>query len=251
MQLLAGVLVLLLASSASAQPYRADPTTGGPTTPGRSTHDCNMAGNPVVNCGFETGDFTGWVATDMADPFFPLLVAAGGLSPGFGLFTSAPAEGTLAMVNGFDGAGPDVIVVAQDVTLPAGAMMEFDYRAGWDMMNFGGSTHDRVFSVEVEPAGGGPAMQTDVILVAQAGTIQLDTGPASATVDLSAFGGHHVRVSFEWFIPETFTGPAFFQLDNVQIMAAAPALPAEALATLAVVLALAASVLLRRRRNPA
>lgn len=43
-------------------------------------------------------------------------------------------------------------------------------------------------------------------------------------------------MSYEWLVPEGFTGPAFFQLDNVQIQAAAPALPAEALATLAAVL---------------
>ncbi len=129
--------------------------------------------------------------------------------------------------------------------------MEFDYRGGWDMMNFPGSTQNRVFSVEVEPAGGGPAMQTDVVLVAQAGTSQLDTGPASATVDLSAFGGQTVRVSFEWFVPEIYTGPAFFQLDNVQIMAGVPTMPAVAVAALAAVLLLVSLFLLRRRRPPA
>jgi hypothetical protein len=56
------------------------------------------------------------------------------------------------------------------------------------------------------------------ILTATAGTIEFDTGDATGVVDLSAFVGQTVRLSFDFFVPQNFTGPAFFQLDNVRIV---------------------------------
>ena len=245
-------LFCLLQARERLRRIRPTPRRETPSARSRSSHDCNLPGNPVVNCGFETGDFTGWVTQDMAIPFFRLGVFAGGVSPGFGLFASSPTDGAFAAINGFDGDGPGTIVYAQDMTLPPSPMLEFDYRCGWDMTIGAAATQDRVFTVEVEPSGGGAAMQTDVILVAKAGSTTLDTGPLSAMVDLSAFGGQSVRLSFEWSVPEFYTGPAFFQLDNVQIMAGVPTMPAVAVATLAAVLLLLVSLcLLRRRRGPA
>ena len=37
-------------------------------------HDCNFPANPIINCGFESGDFTGWITEDLSAPFFPLQV---------------------------------------------------------------------------------------------------------------------------------------------------------------------------------
>ena len=92
--------------------------------------DCeNSVSNPIQNCGFETGNFSGWVTQDLSDPLFPLQVGGAGLSPGFGLFTSDPPQGVFAALTGFDGNGPGTIRVAQDVVLPPGAdTLVFDYR---------------------------------------------------------------------------------------------------------------------------
>jgi len=91
---------------------------------------CNSSTNPLVNCGFETGDFTGWTVTDIAAPFLPAAVVGPGVSAGFGFFSTAPTEGAFASLNGFDGGGPDTIQYTQDVTLPADVFaMSFDYRA--------------------------------------------------------------------------------------------------------------------------
>ncbi len=157
-----------------------------------------------VNPSFETGDFTGWIAQDMAIPFNPLQVGA----------NWPPTDGSFAAYNGFDGGGPDTILLAQDVYLPANAnQLAFDYRAWWN----NGGTQDRVFTVEIEPFGGGAPMQSEAILVAQAGTFNGDTGDLQGSVDVSSFAGMWVRISFEWFIPEVFTGPAGFQLDNIRV----------------------------------
>ncbi len=36
-------------------------------------------------------------------------------------------------------------------------------------------------------------------------------------MSLAAFAGQTVFVRFLWNVPESFSGPAFFQLDNVSI----------------------------------
>jgi hypothetical protein len=179
---------------------------------------CDVPTNLLVNCGFEAGNFTGWVTSDLATPFFALTVGPAGQSPGFGFFTSNPSEGFLAALHGFDG-DPGTIQIGQDVqlpTLPAGGLpiqLTFDYRGAWNLTF--GATQNRTFEVRIEPSGGGSPRQTFPVLVAFAGEVMTDTGPRSQTLDLSAFAGQAVRVNFVWTIPESFTGPAFFQLDNV------------------------------------
>ena len=181
--------------------------------------NCEDLPNPVINCGFEFGSFRGWVTQDLSDPFFPLLVGGAGISPGFGLFTSDPPQGVFAALTGFDGNGPGTISVAQDVGIAPGATtLSFDYRCAWDLLNFG-ATLNRTFEVNIEPERGGAPLQTDVILTAVAGTTAIpDTGGnQTATVDVSGFAGQRVRISFDWIVPENFTGPAFCQVDNVFI----------------------------------
>ncbi len=175
----------------------------------------------IVNGSFETGDFSSWVTVDLNVPFFPMMVGPAGISPGFGFFLSNPTDGVFAALHGWDGDGPggppDAIKIAQDVVLPAGAAeIQFDYRAAWDKTF--GATLPREFRVDIEPFGGGPFLQRDVLLIAAPGTTMSDTGDLVGIVDVSSFAGMPIRISFEWTVPETFTGPAFFQLDNVQLI---------------------------------
>jgi hypothetical protein len=173
---------------------------------------------PIANCGFETGDFTGWVTQDLIDPFFSLKVGGAGLRPLISFFVSAPTQGVWAALTGFDGNGPGTIRVAQDVSLPPSSTeLTFDYRCGWSLAS--GATEDRTFSVNIEESGGGALLQSDLILTAQAGTIALphSGGNMKGVVDVSAFSGQTVRISFDWFVPQDFTGPAFCQLDNVSV----------------------------------
>jgi len=44
-----------------------------------------------------------------------------------------------------------------------------------------------------------------------------DTGNRSGFMLLNSFAGQTVRIVFLWTVPEDFTGPAQFQLDNVRI----------------------------------
>jgi hypothetical protein len=176
----------------------------------------------IVNGSFETGSFTGWATKDMAIPFVPLAVRGAGFTPGFGLFATAPTDGSFVADNGFDGCGPDTIAIWQDVSIPAGqeATLTFDWRVGWNL--FAGPTLNRRLDFLVEPGGGGTPLQTTNLVTTDfASNIVGDTGAQSSTFDLSAYQGSTIRVKFQATIPQCFTGPAHMQLDNVSLLAQA------------------------------
>lgn len=185
--------------------------------------DCDAPGNPIANCSFETGDFSGWITEDLPDPLFPLQVSGAGIDLGYGAFSSEPTHGDYAALHGFDGDGPGSMLIAQDVTLPPGVVtLEFIFRAAWDLLNYG-ALQNRQFLVTVEAAGGGPyLLQTTDILTALAGTEEADTGKVWSRVPMNDFAGRTIRILFRWEVPESFSGPGFFQLDNVFLRAHRP-----------------------------
>jgi hypothetical protein len=94
-----------------------------------------------------------------------------------------------------------------DLALHAGAPGEFRVDGSRTARCI--ATQDRVFRVHVQPFGGGPPLQTTVVFTAPATTCtNLDTGNLVGTVDISPFVNQAIRIVFEWFIPESFTGPA-------------------------------------------
>jgi hypothetical protein len=185
----------------------------------------------VANGSFETGDFSDWVTQDLLTPYVPLQVGGAGLSPlGFDFFRSAPTDGNFAALHGFDGDGPGIIRIGQDIAVTAdGNIIEFDYRAAWNLVSYCFGCLDRIFDVNIEVPGGGANLDSFNILTATAGTIELDTGDVTGVVDLSAFVGQAVRLSFDFLVPQDFTGPAFFQLDNIRVIGPPPCFAIDAI----------------------
>jgi uncharacterized protein YhjY with autotransporter beta-barrel domain len=95
-----------------------------------------------------------------------------------------------------------------------GSTLSFDYQAGWDLVPYG-ATQDRTFQVLLTPTFGGAPLASFLVLTAGAGTNVNNTGQLSWLMDLSAYAGQDIRLSFVWTIPQSFTGPALFDLDNV------------------------------------
>ncbi|MCA9712828.1 MAG: hypothetical protein KDK70_43775, partial [Myxococcales bacterium] len=112
------------------------------------------------NCGFETGDFTGWITADLRKPYLALSVVSGEQSDPEGLLTVMPIEGEFFVVTGFDGELSGAIELGQDLTLAAEppADLRFDYRAGWDLLTYDAMI-DRTLDVWIEPAGGGSPLE--------------------------------------------------------------------------------------------
>lgn len=198
----------------------------------------------IANGSFETG-FTSWITTDLASPHVSLAVRGNGYNSGFGFASTVATQGSYSASHGFDGGGPGTISMAQDIGTVdlSSAILSFDYRAGWNMLDYGGSTQARVFSVVLRPAGGGGVIAAFEILRANPATRVYDTGSLAGTVDLSAYVGTNARLSFESYIPQSFTGPAFMQLDNVKLTAAVPEPGSVLLCGIGL-----SSLLMRRRR---
>lgn len=215
---------------------------------------CDNAYNPLANCSFESGDFTGWTVKDIANPFMPAQVTLAGISFWGGFFTTAPTDGTYVSLNGFDGLGPDTIEYSQDITLPADAgALTFDYRGAWNMDRFcNNCVGSRIFTVQLQPSGGGAPFSSMHYLIAKPGELVNDTGALSGSFPLDFFKGRNVRIVFLWTIPEAFTGPAQFQLDNVNIIAGGapvtiPTLSTTGLTSLALLMLLLAYFGINRR----
>src|SRR5262249_45430527 len=145
----------------------------------------------LQNSSFENGDFTKWTTSSTFRPggqFFstPEVVGAG-VTAGFGFFATAPTDGNFAAFEGFDGDGPGMARIAQDIDIlnDRSATLEFDYRAAWDMLDFPGSTKARTFMVDIEPFGGGTPLRSIPVLMALPGTKNLDTGDVHFIVDVS------------------------------------------------------------------
>lgn len=212
------LLTVIIPIISYAQPYSSNITTGNAFDAPRNagTPECGSEVNPFVNCGFESGDFTGWTISDLSTPFVPLSVVAGGVDPGFGFFITAPSEGINAAYSGFDGDGPGRIEIAQDILVPSTAdTLTFDYRGAWDTTF--GATIDRSFDVEIQPSGGGAAIQTTTVLTVPFNVTNVDTGALMGSIDMSGYANQSVRVAFVMNVPETNTGPAALQLDNIAI----------------------------------
>jgi hypothetical protein len=188
--------------------------TGGAFRPGNASAATGT--ELLANGSFETGDFTGWGTKDMAVPLCAQAVAPAG-NPGCGyFFLSAPTDGLYSALNGFDGGGPDTIELWQDVAIPSGstATLTFDWRIAWYVCGT-----PRTFDVVVEPSGGGAALLSTNILTTDSACAPVDPGPMSASVDLSAFSGMAIRVKLVETVPENFTGPGQFEVDNVSLLA--------------------------------
>jgi hypothetical protein len=192
----------------------------------------------VVNGGFESGDLSGWTLTDNAwggfPPNLPMgsnVYGAGMVAPGgWPFFHSAPSEGSYAFLNVFDGP-PSIIRLAQNVMVTSAGSLAFDYRAAWAFGVIATANQDRDFVVNIRSGG---VDHPVTILTAQHGHgggwctmggcnappgtpgVVLDTGLLHGSVDLTPFVGEMVSLMFEWHIPEPFTGPGFFQLDNIR-----------------------------------
>lgn len=192
----------------------------------------------IVNGGFESGDLTGWIRTEASFGTFPNLpnganvYRAGVVAPGgWPFFLSQPSEGNFAFLNAFDGPGLPIKLAQSVFVTPDVPIVAFDYRAAWAYGVIAPATLDRTFAVNAVVGG---VDHRFLILTAPHGQlvpncmpgggacpdgtlgVEFDTGLLHGSVDLSAFVGQTVSLTFEWNIPERFTGPGFFQLDDVR-----------------------------------
>ena len=133
--------------------------------------------NPIVNGSFETGNLAGWTVKELtpaSNPSLPISVRGAGVEYPRGdlpcasihprLFHQRSHRRTVGGAARFQRQrrGNDRLyqpprALSGPHAASGTTTLEFDYRAAWELFRFG-STQDRTFDVEIEPAGGGPAL---------------------------------------------------------------------------------------------
>jgi hypothetical protein len=172
----------------------------------------------LQNGGFETGDFTGWtIVTGPGGELTPWAVGTNGS----GYFQNgSPLEGAYFAQNGFDGDAGLFYDIFQEIAIPnwaVSATLQWSERLQW---NIAEGAIARPYEVTLQPAGGGTPLATLFSTTLTPG-ISGDTGYVPHSVDLltAAPGivGQTVRINFHESIPETYTGPAQFDLDGASL----------------------------------
>lgn len=179
------------------------------------------AKNVLTNGGFETGDFSGWTVETTGSPTIDWTVSGfGDGNPGFGFEVTDPPEGDFVAWNSFDGSGPMEFRMYQDVKVPAGGQLSWQYRGQWDFTVDGRSALARTAIVEVvDPANGNVLATLDTFDTGPESTNPTgNTGWQTVVADVSAFAGQTVRMMFREVVPENGTGPGQFEWDSIELI---------------------------------
>ncbi|MDO8861017.1 hypothetical protein Q6D67_04815 [Haliea sp. E1-2-M8] len=218
------------------------------------------AAEVLVNGGFESGDFTGWSVTangaSSCDSDWTVVTTNSICSS---VSDPAPAEGVYQAANSFDGNGPQEFRLVQAVSVPSGVQAAtLSWQQQYRVSN--GGTEPRTFEVLITDAADSATLATidSQSFTGSTNSGGWDTISFDISSALAPLAGQSVNIVFRNFIPEAFTGPGNFALDDVSldITAAEPApvpvplLPVWALLLLGALVTGVAGRHSRRIRNP-
>jgi hypothetical protein len=162
----------------------------------------------IVNGSFETGDFSGWeieVAGESNEPWEVTSELAG----------VYVWDGSFAAWNGFDGNGPTSFRMWQDVVIPGDvslATIRWLDLVEWSMNP---DSQPREYRVQLQDPASGAVLTT----LYEFSTDASSRAPEwqAHLVNVSDYIGSEVRLMFEEYIPESFTGPARIAFDAIRI----------------------------------
>ena len=165
----------------------------------------------IVNGGFETGDFTGWTATDNGlEELEPWTVGLAGSAIG-----TSPLSGSYDAYNGFDGDAGLTYELYQDVTIPTDCSVTLTTHHRI-VQSISVGADDRLFDISIRDTSN--AVLTTLYSESVSGQgQQVDLGWNEQVFDLSSFVGQTVRIHFHEYIPERYTGPACLEYDDISL----------------------------------
>lgn len=188
-----------------------------------------MASPVLINGGFETGSLAGWTVSgggtgSGCDTNFNVSASGSatncdGYSPIPATFV-APGTGTYAAYASFDGNGPEHHTITQAFSIAAGTTsLNVDWQ---DALGFGDGwifPQARNFSVNLLKADGSleATLFTESFTNKSGGILQnwtsVDIDASKYLTDLGTGG----KLQFDLYVPQSFTGPGVFALDNVSV----------------------------------
>lgn len=180
----------------------------------------------VNNGGFETGTFAGWTAVSNGSTggcgvnIWEVNATGHQGCQSSGITVAAPISGTYGAFNTFDGAATPY-TLTQQITVPGSVLSATLSFLDEFQMSYSGAL--RTFSVDFYDASGSTLLgnvfsQNPGYTANQAWTLN----SFDVTSLLSAQAGNTINLRFTEVIPQDFTGPAGFGLDNVSLKAEVP-----------------------------
>ena len=175
--------------------------------------------NALANGSFETGDFLGWTTLTTGSPFVDWTVSQAG--PGSGFFAgTSPQDGLYDAWNGFDGSGPMTFTMYQDIVIPGGATnptFSWQDRVQWNFLLTSSATQPRLYHVQIVDPATSTILETVYSFSTGTAYIVGDTTWQTHAANLTAYVGQTIRLQFQKFIPEAYTGPGQIEFDNIRI----------------------------------
>jgi len=180
----------------------------------------------LVNGSFETGDFTGWTATENGQgELTPWTV--GPRAGGF-FYNSSPTSGRYSAYNGFDGISNLEYELYQDVTIPADGDSVY-LTTNHHVVHTGGTGRDsRSFEISVRDTDNNLLKTLYEETLPEDFIAETDSGWNRFRFDLTEFQGQTVRIHFYQFAPADdlyygyFKGPAMFEVDDISLAVEQP-----------------------------
>lgn len=180
----------------------------------------------ITNGGFETGNFSGWTATNAVGSFENWAVTGSG-----GGFVDSPVPVATQVIQGNFNAWQSVAASAggtyllfQNITIPAGNSVQFQWRHRYQMnlstYCSGAACGTATFAVEVLNTSN-VILQT-LYTITTTGSSNTNTGWTTNFANLSAYAGQTIRIRFRTVVTATLQGPGRLEVDGVSANAFVP-----------------------------
>jgi hypothetical protein len=185
----------------------------------------------IVNGGFETGDLSSWtlagdnggVGCDQGYQVYSGNYDGCGFSFECGGQNYTPVEGNFGLSAAIDGDGPLTREARQLVNLPAvlnSATLSFTEQYYVDLMNYCSGCMTRMLDVNILDAAGTTVLANVHGHNFMAGSIYCQPWtPHNLDVltALAPYAGTSVMISYKITVPENFTGPAWYAVDDISL----------------------------------
>jgi hypothetical protein len=170
----------------------------------------------VTNGSFETGNFSGWTATNGAGAWVPWQVVTAGFNNGFSV-PAAPQHGSFVAYEGVTGNAGATFTLVQQITIPAAstASLSWRHRFQYDNATYcsGAACGSATFAVEVLNSSN-LLLETLHTMTVGPATIR-NTGWQQYFRSLSAYAGQTIRIRFRTNVTATLSGPGQLEIDLV------------------------------------
>jgi hypothetical protein len=182
----------------------------------------------IVNGGFETGNFTGWTATNASSFWRPWTISSSGAGgdEGGGGFTlpgvTSVQQGTRNAWHGITAGANQSFTLVQQITLPAATNVRLTWMDRYQMnyTQFCTSCGTANYAVEILNTSN-VLLQTLYTVTTNSGT-NSNTGWVNHIANLTPYAGQSIRIRFRTIITQSLQGPGQLEIDAVSAQTLQP-----------------------------